>query len=63
MDRYWRKSDSLSLNPVAAVAIAIYSAISIRFNELPITAEKVLFAPRAKEVGATAGAAAASARG
>lgn len=56
MDRYWRKSDSLSLNPVAAVAIAIYNAISIHFNELPITAEKVLFALRAKEAGATAAA-------
>ena len=39
-----------ALNPVAAaVAIAIYNAIGIRFNELPITPEKVLFALRAKE--------------
>ena len=47
-----------ALNPVAAaVANAIYNAIGIRFNELPITPEKVLFALRAKE--AESGAAAA----
>ncbi len=39
-----------ALNPVpAAVANAIYDAIGIRFTELPITAEKVLAALRARE--------------
>jgi CO/xanthine dehydrogenase Mo-binding subunit len=41
-----------ALNPVpAAVANAIYDAIGIRFTELPITAEKVLFALREREGG------------
>lgn len=41
-----------ALNPVpAAVANAIYDAIGIRFTDLPISPERVLFALRAKDAG------------
>jgi CO/xanthine dehydrogenase Mo-binding subunit len=54
-----------ALNPVpAAVANAIYDAIGIRFTELPISPERVLFALKAREAAAKAApeAAAAGAR-
>jgi len=42
-----------AMNPVAgAVANAIYNAIGVRFDELPITADKILMSLRKKEGGA-----------
>ena len=39
----------IGLDPMApAIASAIYDAVGVRINTLPITAEKVLFALRAK---------------